>query len=114
MYLSNVSERLPVSIGYKLEYTTIDPSLTAYEYGFMLFDAQNKPRPAYTQLSNMMRALRGLSFVKRHASEPDVYLLEFANKTKTVMAAWSAGRIQSVRVFGKVRTLTGTPVFLVK
>jgi polysaccharide biosynthesis protein PslG len=114
IYLMGLAEKMPMSIGYKLEYTLLDPTLTPYELGFMLFNSNGKPKLAYKQVGDAIRMLRGLSFVKRSASSPDVYLLEFTGAGKTIVAAWSTAVSRTVIIFGKPWKLTGKPIFVRK
>jgi polysaccharide biosynthesis protein PslG len=114
MYLVNVMQRLPLSIGFKLEYTTLDPSLDAYELGFPLFKPNGQAKPAYVQLQKMINALKGYSFVRRQVSSKNDYLLDFKGGTKQLTVAWTTGPGSTVRIFGKSYRLSGRPIYVVK
>jgi polysaccharide biosynthesis protein PslG len=114
MYLVNMSQNVPVSIGYKLEYSTLDPSLDDYELGFPLFKANGQAKLAYTQVRAMITTLEGLSFVKRYASAKDDFLLEFSNGTKSVIAAWTTTSVHTVTIYGKPQSISGKPIYVLK
>jgi polysaccharide biosynthesis protein PslG len=113
MYLINVSQKV-LSIAYKLEYGSPDPSADAYEKGFSWFKRDGQANPVYAQVQKMIAALKGLSFVKRLASGSEDYLLEFSNGPKTVTAAWTTGTAHRVTIYNKSVTLSGKPVYITK
>jgi polysaccharide biosynthesis protein PslG len=114
MYLFNLSQKIPISIGYKLEYSTLDPGADSYELGFPLFNAQGQAKPAFTQIRDMIATLQGLSFAQQLPSPPQDYLLEFSDGTKTVMAAWTIASPHAATLYGGQYNLSGKPIFITK
>jgi polysaccharide biosynthesis protein PslG len=114
LFLVNASEGIAGSIGYKLEYTTIDPTLSPYEFGFMLFNADGQPKLAFKQIQDMTNTLKGLRFIKRHPSTSTTYLLEFASTSRTVIAAWVTGASKEAKIYGKTYLLNQKPIFVLK
>jgi polysaccharide biosynthesis protein PslG len=113
MYLLNLSQQV-LSIGYKLEEYSFDPNISSYELAFGWYTVDGKPKVVYSQVQKMIRTLRGLSFVKRLPSAPDDYVLEFANRAKTIAAVWTTGSAHTVTVYGKTVEISGEPMYVTK
>jgi polysaccharide biosynthesis protein PslG len=112
MFLVNLSQKIPVSIGFKLEYSTLDPGLDEYELGFPLFDANGQAKLAYTQIQELSNILEGFSFIRRLSSARDDYLLKFSSPTKTLVIAWTTSADHEVKIDSKAYTLSGKPIFI--
>ncbi len=110
MYLVNLSQEV-VSVGYKLEAGSPDPTADLYERGFSWFQDDGSAKPVYAQVQAMSTALSGLSFVKRLPSDEGDYVLEFSNGTKTVVAAWTTRLPHSVTVDGRPVRITDQPIY---
>jgi polysaccharide biosynthesis protein PslG len=113
MYLINLSKNV-LSIGYKLEEYSFDPTIDEYELAFGWFKKNGQAKLVYTQVQAMINSLKGLSFVKRLASAPNDYLMEFSNGTKTMAAVWTTGSVHTVSVYNKSVSIGGKPVYITK
>lgn len=62
--------------------------LSAHGYGLVDDLNQFQLRPAFTALTFFLQLLDDATFIKKHASADDVYLLEFVKDTKRLLMAW--------------------------
>ncbi len=113
MYLINLSQDV-LSIGYKLEAGSPDPTADSYELGFSWFNANGSAKPVYSQVKTMIQTLNGLSFDKQLPSSENDYLMEFSNSTKTILAAWTTRSAHTINVYGKPINISGKPIYITK
>jgi polysaccharide biosynthesis protein PslG len=112
MYLVNLSEDI-LSIGYKLEAGSPDPSADGYELGFSWFNDDGSAKPVYSQVKAMIQALEGLSFVRRLPSADSTdYVLEFSDGVRTVAAVWTTVSAHTVNVYAKTVSASGKPIYV--
>jgi len=110
-FLINVSLGVPLSIWYDWHDDGPNPKESEHHFGTVTLDY--KPKPAYRAMQRLVRALRGMRFVKRIESAPDDYLLLFSDGARWTVAAWTIAAPHELELIpGRKVFLTGDPRYL--
>jgi hypothetical protein len=87
--LTNISAGVPVSIWYDWHDDGSDPKEAEHNFGTVTRD--RKPKPAYLAMQKLVKALKGLRFVKRLESDDKDFVMLFAEGERRALAAWTMG-----------------------
>jgi hypothetical protein len=110
MFLFNLSQHIPISIGYSL--TDSDaPYYSEYEKKYGILKIDYTPKLAYWAIKEMNQHLKGKRFIRKLSSESDDYLLEFSDGINTVIAAWTLSNSHSVTIYGKNQLISSAPKY---
>jgi hypothetical protein len=88
-FLTNLSQGVPLSIWYDWHDDGINPREAEHHFGTVTFDY--KAKPAYRAMERLVRALKGMRYIKRLQSAPEDYLLLFSDGDRSTIAAWTTG-----------------------
>jgi hypothetical protein len=112
MFLSNLAAGVPLSIWYDWHDDGVNPADPEHHFGTVKHDYT--PKPAYAAMQRLTKALNGMHFVKRIATQPEDYQLLFTNGTAFTLAAWTTGAAHPVAPWpGAKIALTGDPQYVV-
>jgi polysaccharide biosynthesis protein PslG len=114
-FLINYSLKVPVSNYYSLYDWVFGPfDSTDIECNFGLCNRDKSPKPSYNRVKNMFKTLSGLAFIKTYGDKTGDYKMEFSNGKKYITVAWTENDTHTDVIYGKVVTLSGTPVYIKK
>lgn len=96
--LFNIYEKIPVSIWYDWKDDGTDPAEREHNFGTVTHDL--RPKPAYTAIATLAKALDGCRVVRRvkTASEDDWALLLADAKGSQHLAAWTTGQPHEIAI----------------
>jgi hypothetical protein len=110
-FLINLSQGVPLSIWYDWHDDGPDPHEAEHHFGTVTLDY--KPKPAYRAMERLVRALKGMRFVKRLQSMPDDYLLLFSDSSRSTIAAWTTGEEHEIEPAPGLKVkITGDPRYV--
>jgi hypothetical protein len=97
MYLTNLSQDVPVTIWY--DWSNDSPNPDDGESNFGTVTHELKPKPAYTAAQTLTNTLAGCKFEKRlDLASPDDYALLLTTGGEQAVAAWTTGNDHEARV----------------
>ena len=110
-FLTNLSQGVPLSIWYDWHDDGPDPHEAEHHFGTVTLDY--KPKPAYRAMVRLVRALKGMRFVKRLPSAPEDYLLLFSDSSRSTIAAWTTGQDHEIEPAPGLKVkVTGDPRYV--